>query len=128
MVDPQKITVLETEDSRSPFKERQSNYGRNRKMKLKDFDEVFSKELKDPDLIREYLEAALEENGIQAFLVALQNVIRATEGMTKTSEIAGVGRESLYKSLSKSGNPQIVTVDKILRQIGLRFSITNLTS
>jgi probable addiction module antidote protein len=97
-------------------------------MKLKSFDEVFSKELKDPEFIREYLEAALEENGIQAFLVALQNVIRATEGMTKTSEIAGVGRESLYKSLSESGNPQIVTVDKILRQIGLRFSITNLTS
>ncbi|MGL4883212.1 MAG: addiction module antidote protein [Waterburya sp.] len=97
-------------------------------MKLKDFDEVFSKELQDPEFIREYLEAALEENGIQSFLVALQNVIRATEGMSKTSEIAGVGRESLYKSLSKSGNPQIVTVDKILRQIGLRFSITNLTS
>lgn len=97
-------------------------------MKLKDFDEVFSKELQDPEFIREYLEAALEENGIQSFLVALQNVIRATEGMSKTSEIAGVGRESLYKSLSKSGNPQIVTVDKILRQIGLRFSVTNLTS
>jgi probable addiction module antidote protein len=95
-------------------------------MKLKSFDEVFSKELEDPEFVREYLEAALEEDGIQAFLVALQNVIRATEGMTKTSEIAGVGRESLYKSLSESGNPQIVTVDNILRQIGLRFSVINL--
>jgi probable addiction module antidote protein len=95
-------------------------------MKLKSFDEVFSKELKDPEFVREYLEAALEEDGIQAFLVALQNVIRATEGMTKTSEIAGVGRESLYKSLSELGNPQIVTVDNILRQIGLRFSVINL--
>ncbi|MGL5074595.1 MAG: addiction module antidote protein [Waterburya sp.] len=94
---------------------------------MKSFDEVFSKEFNDPEFIREYLEAALEENGIQAFLVALQNVIRTTEGMTKTSEIAGVGRESLYKSLSESGNPQIATIDKILRQIGLRFSVTNLT-
>jgi probable addiction module antidote protein len=96
-------------------------------MKLKSFDEVFSKDLRDPEFVREYLEAALEENGMQSFLVALQNAIRATEGMTKTAEIAGVGRESLYKSLSESGNPQIATVDKILRQIGLRLSVTTLT-
>jgi probable addiction module antidote protein len=95
-------------------------------VKLKSFDEVFSKGFSDPEFVREYLEAALEENGIQSFLVALQNTIRATEGMTKTAEIAGVGRESLYKSLSESGNPQIETVDKILRQIGLRFSVTPL--
>ncbi|AFZ33846.1 addiction module antidote protein [Stanieria cyanosphaera PCC 7437] len=96
-------------------------------MKLNSFDEVFSNEFRDPEFVKEYLEAALEENGIQSFLVALQNVIRATEGMTKTAEIAGVGRESLYKSLSESGNPQIATIDKILRQIGLRFSVTTLT-
>lgn len=96
-------------------------------MKLKSFDEVFSQDLLDPEFVKEYLEAALEENGMQSFLVALQNVIRATEGMTKTAEIANVGRESLYKSLSGAGNPQIATVDKILRQIGLRLSVTTLT-
>jgi probable addiction module antidote protein len=96
-------------------------------MKLKSFDEIFIEEFNDPEFVKEYLEAALEENGIQSFLVALQNVIRVTEGMTNTAEIADLGRESLDKSLSGSGNPQLATVDRILRQIGLRFSVTTLT-
>jgi probable addiction module antidote protein len=97
-------------------------------MKLKSFDEVFSKEFSDPEFVKEYLEVALEKNGIQSFLIALQNVIRATEGMTKTAEIASAGSESPDRSLSESGNLQFATVDRILRQIGLRFSVATLTT
>jgi probable addiction module antidote protein len=96
-------------------------------MKLKSFDEVFSKDLRDPEFVREYLEAALEEDDMKSFLVALQNVIRATQEAKITTEISTIEQANFYKSFSESGNPQIATVDRILRQLGLRLSVTNLT-
>ena len=34
----------------------------------------------------------------------------------------GLGRESLYKSLSADGNPEFATVLKVVRALGLRLS------
>ena len=44
--------------------------------------------------------------------------------MTKVAQEAGLGRESLYKSLSSSGNPEFATVLKVMRVLGLRFRAT----
>ncbi len=44
--------------------------------------------------------------------------------MAKIAKDIDVGRESLYKSLSKTGNPSFSTVFKIINSIGLKLSVS----
>jgi probable addiction module antidote protein len=90
---------------------------------LKDFNETFDSELNDPDFAALYLKAALQDNGMEGFLLALRNVIQATRGVALGSVDAELGRESLYSALSESGNPQFSTVHKLLSALGLQFSV-----
>ena len=53
---------------------------------------------------------------------ALGDVARA-KGMARIAKAAGLGRESLYKALSQDGNPQLATVLKVLRALGLKVKI-----
>jgi probable addiction module antidote protein len=92
-------------------------------MILKDFNETLEAELKDPEFAALYLKAALQDNGMEGFLLALRNVIQATRGMAQVSADTDLGRESLYKTLSESGNPQFATVQKLLSALGLQFSV-----
>lgn len=86
---------------------------------LRDFNETLEAELKDPEFVVFYLKAALEDNGTEIFLLALRNVIQATRGMAQVAADIGLDRESLYKTLSESGNPQFSTVQKLLSALGL---------
>jgi probable addiction module antidote protein len=70
--------------------------------------------------IAAYLDAALEEGDAALFAAALGDVARA-KGMTGIAEGSGLGRESLYKSLSADGNPEFATVLKVLASLGLRL-------
>jgi probable addiction module antidote protein len=65
-----------------------------------------------------YLEAALEENDAATVAAALGDIARA-KGMTEVAREAGLGRESLYKALSADGNPELATVMKVVRALGL---------
>lgn len=44
-------------------------------------------------------------------------------GMTTLARETGLTREALYRSLSATGNPELVTVTKVLRALGLRLSV-----
>ena len=70
-----------------------------------------------------YLEAALEEDDPRLIAVALGDIARA-KGMKQVALDAGLGRESLYKSLSLDGNPKFATVLKVVRALGLRLHAT----
>jgi probable addiction module antidote protein len=51
---------------------------------------------------------------------ALGNIARA-QGMAKVARASGLGRESLYKALSDTGNPSFATVLKVAKALGLRL-------
>ncbi len=70
-----------------------------------------------------YLEACVDQApGDVAFLAkALGDVARA-RGMTRVAKEAGVTRESLYRSLSPAGNPELATVLRVARSLGVRLS------
>ena len=89
-----------------------------------DYDEWLVSELKtNPDQQVEYLRAALEENDMpEVFLSALKNVAKA-RGITSLANDTGLNRESLYKMLSESGNPELRSMYKILDALGLRLSV-----
>ncbi|WP_373480026.1 addiction module antidote protein [Geminocystis sp.] len=92
-------------------------------MKLRDISETFENDLQDSDFIIGYLELSLNK-GLPTFLMALREVIQANGGMSLISHKTDLGRESLYKTLSESGNPQFATIDKILHSLGLKLAIT----
>jgi len=74
--------------------------------------------LKTTDDMVAYLEAALEEDDPRVVAAALGDIARA-KGMTQVARDAGLGRESLYKALSANGNPELGTVMKVVRALGL---------
>jgi len=70
-----------------------------------------------------YLEAALEEGDPALVAAALGDIARA-KGMAQIAREAGLGRESLYRALSPEGNPELATVLKVVRALGLRLRAT----
>ncbi len=81
--------------------------------------------LKDPEEAAGYLNAALEGGDTEVFLLALQNVIKAQGGVAKIAEKSHKSRTSLYKALSKNGNPHLKNTKEILSAIGMRFSVVS---
>ncbi len=69
-----------------------------------------------------YLEAALEADDPAVVAAALGDIARA-KGMTQVAREAGLGRESLYKALSADGNPELATVMKVVRALGMSLHI-----
>ena len=76
--------------------------------------------LETPEQMAAYLEAALEDGDSAVIAMALGTIARA-QGMTAVAREAGLGRESLYKSLSAGGNPEFATVLKVIEALGLRL-------
>lgn len=74
--------------------------------------------LKTEDDMVAYLEAVLEEDDPRAVAAALGDIARA-KGMSQVARDAGLGREALYKALSPHGNPELGTVMKVVRALGL---------
>lgn len=70
----------------------------------------------------EILKIAREDNMPELFIEALGDVTRA-QGMTDLAKTIDVSRESLYKSLSKKGNPSFSTIFKVLEFLNLEMSI-----
>jgi len=67
-----------------------------------------------------YLEAAFEDGDSGVVAAALGDIARA-KGMSRVARQAGLGRESLYKSLSAGGNPELGTVLRVVRALGIKL-------
>lgn len=75
----------------------------------------------DEDMIA-YLDAALED-GDPSLIVAVLGDIARAKGMTQIARDTGLGRESLYKALSPTGNPEFATILKVVQALGLQFHV-----
>ena len=89
-----------------------------------DYKDYLIESLKDPKEAAGYLNAALEDGDIEGFLEALRNVVEAHGGMTKLSEKASKGRNTLYKTISGNGNPYLRNTNEILHALGFHLSVT----
>jgi probable addiction module antidote protein len=74
-----------------------------------------------------YLKVAMESlddpEDRAAGLLALRAIAEAYGGLGKIAEEAGVSRESLYRSLSPTGNPTLKTLIAVLNTMGMRLSV-----
>ena len=78
--------------------------------------------LKTEKDVADYLEAVFAD-GDPAFVAHALGIIARSRGMTKIAKATGLGRESLYKALSPSGNPELATVLKVMRALGLKLKV-----
>jgi probable addiction module antidote protein len=69
-----------------------------------------------------YLDAAIEEGDAALVVAALGDIARA-KGMSQIAREAGLGRESLYKALSPTGNPEFATILKVVNALGLQLHV-----
>lgn len=67
-----------------------------------------------------YLTACYEE-GPEVFLQALRDVVEAQGGMTRAARLAGLNRESLYRQLSRRGNPSLASLNALLTALRLKL-------
>lgn len=88
------------------------------------YKEGLLKRLQDPHEAAAYLDAALEEGDTEVFLLALRDVAEARlGGITELAQQSGLNRETLYRTLSDQGNPELTSLDKLLHAVGLRLSV-----
>ena len=93
-------------------------------MKLTRFRDDLIRELKDPEEAALYLEINLDDYDKEFFLIALRTVVEANGGFSKLSRKTKLNRANLYRMMSKKGNPEIMTLNKVLNAMGLRLSVS----
>ncbi len=91
------------------------------------WDDFMGEELADPARAQAYLEVAIEEfregGNVEEFLDALGQLAKARGGMSQIARRTGLNRESLYRTLSRHGNPQFRTVLGVIAALGMRVKI-----
>ena len=80
------------------------------------------KDLANPVEAAAYLNAALGDGDKEVFLLALRDIAEA-KGMARLSKKAKLNRESMYRMLSRRGNPQLSSLTSILENAGLRLAV-----
>ena len=81
-----------------------------------------AKYLDNPETIATYLTEAFESGDTSFIAAAIGDVARA-KGMAKVAAETGLGRESLYKSLSGEVSPNFETVQKVLGSFGMKMVV-----
>lgn len=91
--------------------------------KTGNYDDYHMEWLKDPENAAAFLNTVIEDDDRDAFLLALRDIAKAMGGMTTIAEKSQVSRSSLYKTLSKTGNPEFSSISKLLHSMGLRLTV-----
>lgn len=82
---------------------------------------------KDPEYAAAYLNAVLEDGDEAELLVALNRLAKAFGGITTVAEQVDLNGTSLYRTLSRNGNPELKTLVKVLRVMHLRLAVRTAT-
>ncbi len=101
-----------------------SEYRKADMKNTKAYQSTLIESLRDAGEAEEYLNAVLEEEDPELFLLALRNVAEAQGGVAQLAEKTKLNRESLYKMLSERGNPELRSLDALLHALGFRLAVT----
>ena len=92
-------------------------------VKTESYRESLLESLRNPEDAAQYLNACLEDEDARVFLMALRDLADARGGLRALSRDAHLNRESLYRMLSKSGNPSLESLASVLGACGLRLAV-----
>ena len=75
-----------------------------------------------PEDVIEHVRLAFED-GDPAFIARILGDVARSKGATEIARRSGVSRETIYKSLTKDGDPRLSTLVGVLRALGLDLSV-----
>ncbi len=78
--------------------------------------------LDTPEDIAAYLDEVFAD-GDESLIAEALGVIARSKGIAKIAENADLSRPSLYRALSATGNPELSTLLRVLKALGLRLSV-----
>jgi probable addiction module antidote protein len=78
----------------------------------------------EPEAMAELMRLAFVRGDI-AEIVEYLGIVARAEGMTEIARRTGLSRESLYRSLTRGGNPELTTVLRVLDALDLRLSVVH---
>ncbi|WP_347361803.1 addiction module antidote protein [Vibrio vulnificus] len=78
--------------------------------------------LDSPEVIQAYLDEAVA-SGDPAFIADSLGVIARAKGMTELANKTGLSRETLYRTLSKKGNPNLKTLMAVTKALDVHVNI-----
>ena len=81
-----------------------------------------SEHLDSDEMVAAYLQAVLEEGDPSQIAGAIGTIAKA-KGMSQIANETGLSRQSLYRALGDGGNPELSTLLKVLRALGLRLAV-----
>lgn len=65
------------------------------------------------------------ESGNHAYVANALGTIARARGMTEIARETGLSRESLYKALRANGNPELATVMRVAKALGVTLTTKN---
>jgi probable addiction module antidote protein len=92
-------------------------------MKYVSYKKILNRKLGDPEQAAEYLTACYAE-GPEVFLAGLRDVVEAQGGVARAAQLSKLNRESLYRLVSRKGNPRLSSLDSVLTALGLRVTFS----
>jgi probable addiction module antidote protein len=78
---------------------------------------------RDPAFAADYLDSLLADGDQADLMLALRHMADAFGGVPKIAERAQLNPTTLYRTLSRSGNPELRSLSAILGAMGLRIAI-----
>lgn len=97
----------------------------NKKQKHIAYQDWLLEELKDPELALAYLNEALKDPDQRVFLTAIKDILEAQDGdMSELAAQAKLNRQSLYRMLSKKGNPRWNSLTSLFEALNLQIRLS----
>jgi len=93
-------------------------------MRDRPYDEAMAEVFRDdPACAMELLNEILEDGALDEALIVLRQMSQAFGGVGEVAKEAQLNSKSLYRTLSKQGNPQVSTLLAVLKAMGLRLAV-----
>lgn len=88
------------------------------------FDAYMAKKLRsNPEFEQECLNYTIEQGSTEELLILLRQLALAHGGVAAVAQKAGLNEKSLYRTLSRKGNPHFTTLQAILKALGLQMCV-----
>ena len=97
---------------------------RKSKIAARDHEEATIESLrKDPMFAAEYLNSILEDGDQEELMLALRRMSKAFGGVSKLAEKTALNANTLYRTLSPKGNPELKSLRALLRAMGMQLTV-----
>ena len=78
---------------------------------------------KNPAFAAEYLSTVLEDGDQEELMIALRRIAQAFGGVPMLARQTRLNATTLYRTLSRHGNPELRSMTALLKAMGMRLAV-----